>query len=114
MVFSFRGSFADSYDDDDETNDDEDDYDDDDDARTIYSNYYLDGYQYYEPRGPPEPRAEILDPGKTHDVCSCYPNRGDKTKGSMLYDKIKCKHKGGLTGKCRCFFHLLQEHPVAC
>ena len=89
--------FVDSYDDEDETVDEEDEDDDDDDARTIYSNYYLDGYEYYEPKGPPKPRAEILD-GKTYEVCSCYPNRGDKTKGSMLYDKITCKHNG-LTGK---------------
>jgi len=37
------------------------------------------------------PRAEIVD---THEACSCFPDRSDKLRGSMLYDKITCIHTG--------------------
>ena len=74
----------------------DDEIDDSDDDRTIYSNYYLD-HEYYEPESPPGARAEIQE-GTEYEACSCFPNRTDKNKGSMLYDKIKCKHTG-LIGK---------------
>ena len=77
--------------------DEEEEIDDSDDGRTIYSNYYLD-HHYYEPEGTPEPRAVIQD--TVFETCSCFPNRDNKLRGSMLYDKITCKHNG-LTGRQR-------------
>ncbi|XP_052799203.1 histone H3.v1-like [Mya arenaria] len=63
-----------------------------DDDRTIYSDYYLPPAYIREEIT--EPRAEITD---SHEACSCFPNRSDRLRGSMLYDKIVCKHTG-LTG----------------
>ena len=91
-IFTETGS-SEEYDDDEEDEAD----DDSDDDRTIYSNYYID-HHYYEPEGTPEPRAVIQD--TVFETCSCFPNRANKLRGSMLYDKITCKHNG-LTGRPR-------------